>query len=438
MNDSRGLDEGFYLAASPSRTYLLIQAVFLSFVMVMTVLGNIAVCYVVYRTRSVGTVTGMSITSLAIADLLRGLLVLPFVIITSCLDGEWVFGSTWCSISGFSYTLFSSASVMTLGAVSIDRYIAIVMPLKYTTIVTTLRASVLLISLWTLSVINATCPVFGWSRYIFLPPNCICVPDWTTDRSYAYFYLSTSFGLPFVVLVFCYYRIFQVARQQSRRVTSLEVSSEMPTTPMPGTSRQGEAFGTQTRKKNKTKQLNMRKEKKAAVTLFFVMGVFVICVTPYCVMYLLISYNHRTSLLLAFGIASMISFANSAANPLIYGILNRKFRHCFLDVLRCTCCPRQSVITATELHSGDYATASISLRRNRLVPRDARDSGYITTSTFTQTTSQNHPHRRPGEVFSISIAATSSMLSALGGVGGNMRELGKLAGGHLPPIDDVV
>ena len=79
------------------------------------------VCYVVYRTRSITTVTGMCITSLALADLFRGVLVLPFVILASVFGGEWSMGDALCSLSGLGYTLFGTASVMTLAAVSIDR-----------------------------------------------------------------------------------------------------------------------------------------------------------------------------------------------------------------------------------------------------------------------------------------------------------------------------
>ena len=75
----------------------------------------------VYRTRSITTVTGMCITSLALADLFRGILVLPFVIMASVLGNEWDLGDVLCSLSGLLYTLFGTASVMTLAAVSIDR-----------------------------------------------------------------------------------------------------------------------------------------------------------------------------------------------------------------------------------------------------------------------------------------------------------------------------
>lgn len=78
-------------------------------------------CYVVYRTKSVATVTGMSITSLAVADLLRGSMVLPFVITTSILGAQWTFGRSMCIVTGVFHTMLASASVMTLGVVSLDR-----------------------------------------------------------------------------------------------------------------------------------------------------------------------------------------------------------------------------------------------------------------------------------------------------------------------------
>ena len=63
----------------------------------------------------------MCITSLAIADLLRGGLILPFIVVASAAVGSWQISNIACSLLGMGYTLFGSASVMTLAAVSIDR-----------------------------------------------------------------------------------------------------------------------------------------------------------------------------------------------------------------------------------------------------------------------------------------------------------------------------
>ncbi|XP_072037492.1 histamine H2 receptor-like [Amphiura filiformis] len=422
MNDSVAVGESGdpYTGVNPSQGYYIFQAIFLFVVMVITILGNVAVCYVVHRTRSITTVTGMCITSLAIADMLRGGLILPFVIISSAAVGSWQLSDVACSLLGMGYTLFGSASVMTLAAVSIDRYYAILKPLQYTTIVTTSRAAVFLCLIWILSLLMALLPIIGWSEYIFLPWNTVCISNWLTYKSYGYFYLTVSFFIPFSILVFCYYKIYVVARHQSRRVASLEMSSTQAFRPNVG--------GGGQKPRNK-QRLVMKKEKKAAMTLFAVMGVFILCVTPYCIVHLAYAYHKTQNLLIAVGVTSMLSFVNSAANPLIYGILNRKFRRVFVEVMKCNHCPwkRGFLQTASSTAIASDAYTGVNLSTNKRQPIIPRDSGYITSATSSKTP----------DVFSISVfAATASTMAT---IGTNFKDIARLTANitHLPVIEDL-
>ncbi|KAJ8030033.1 Alpha-1A adrenergic receptor [Holothuria leucospilota] len=401
------------LETVPASSYLVFQAVFMAFIMVFTILGNIAVCYVVYRTKSIATVTGMSITSLAVADLLRGSMVLPFVITTSILGAQWTFGRSMCIVTGLFHTMLASASVMTLGVVSLDRYIAILKPLKYATIITTIRAAFILIFVWTVSALTALLPLVGWSDYIFIPWTCICVVDWRPGYSsgYPFFYLSIAFLLPLVVLVYCYFRIFIVARSQSRRVMALEVPS------LDGNTLKRNTPGGITRGQRFT---NMRKEKKASLTLFIVMGIFMSCVTPYCIVYLIASYRPTTNSLAAVGVTSMLSFVNSAANPMIYGILNRKFRRVFLHVMTCKGC--KNVPQNPALQS-DHGTASTVMVRKRLNRKDEAAENVARSSS-------------PEGVFRLSVAATAGGTMACV-LGNKINGLNHFTLKHLPTIEDV-
>ncbi|XP_038074153.1 histamine H2 receptor-like [Patiria miniata] len=422
-------EDGVNEMMPPPLGYFIFQALFLSIIMIVTILGNVAVCYVVHRTRSITTVTGMCITSLALADLFRGILVLPIVIFASIFGGEWALGDVVCSLSGLWYTLFGTASVMTLAAVSIDRYVAILKPLKYTSIITTARAAFFICLIWLVSILMALLPIMGWSRYGFSPWNGICIANWIEYKPYACFYLSISFLLPFSVLVFCYYNIFKVARHQSRRVMSLEVTS------VDGRGSTGLGLNSRLRpgRPDKRPRLVMRKEKKAAMTLFTVMGVFILCVTPYNVVHLAYAFEGSFNLTVALGVTSMLSFVNSAANPLIYGILNRKFRHVFLEVLKCRYCPRcccgagagPDGFQHDDIPS-DMPTASMG-HRLKPIPRD---SGYMTSYTQTTTSTRNCVP----DIFAASVTSTSNTLASLGG---NMKSIARIAQGQLPMIEDI-
>lgn len=280
------------------------------------------------------------------------------------------------------------------------RYVAIMKPLKYTRIVTSLRVGIMLAIIWTLSATMATLPLVGWSEYRFIPWICLCVADWTENWSYAYTYLVLTVLTPLCILLYCYYNIFRIAKLQSRRVVSMERTSVQ-------TSRKVYIGKPKTR---------MRREKKSVMILCAVLGVFILCVMPFYVVYLLSSFDVSDRIYVALGITSLLSFINSAVNPLIYGILNRKFRRVFVEVLTNNPCKRRnSVGPSPKSHRpvgfiSEYLGGSASLPPRKLQKLIPRECYYIKTTSCMQKGCASH-----NNVLTFSLSSSTDVcLCALG------------------------
>jgi len=108
---------------------------FLLVLCLLTILGNLLLIYTVIREHALHTSTYYYILSLAFADLLVGLIVMPFAFIFEMTDDEyWLFPrhlrficEFWHSIDIFS----STASIFGLSAIGLDRYVAITKPIAY-------------------------------------------------------------------------------------------------------------------------------------------------------------------------------------------------------------------------------------------------------------------------------------------------------------------
>lgn len=73
----------------------------------------------------------IAVTSLAVADCLVGLVVMPFSALYEVLQNTWFFGTDWCDIWRSLDVLFSTASILNLCVISLDRYWAITDPFSY-------------------------------------------------------------------------------------------------------------------------------------------------------------------------------------------------------------------------------------------------------------------------------------------------------------------
>ncbi|KAL9965701.1 hypothetical protein ACROYT_G029540 [Oculina patagonica] len=162
-------------------------------IILIGVIGNVLTLFVIIRYEPLRDVTGMFLANLAVADLLQSVIGMPLMATSSFRD-QWIFGETLCTISGLTNSLFCIASVLTLTAVAVDRYLAIVYPLKYRAWLTVERARMVLAYIWLHALFVAFLPVVGWSRYVYLPYEFICTVQFEYDKAFMVFVTVTCFG----------------------------------------------------------------------------------------------------------------------------------------------------------------------------------------------------------------------------------------------------
>ncbi|KAL7881247.1 hypothetical protein AOLI_G00080950 [Acnodon oligacanthus] len=97
----------------------------------VTVTGNILVIMAVSLERKLQNATNYFLMSLAVADMLLGLLVMPVSMVTILYDYSWPLPAVLCPVWIYLDVLLSTASIMHLCAISLDRYVAIRNPFHH-------------------------------------------------------------------------------------------------------------------------------------------------------------------------------------------------------------------------------------------------------------------------------------------------------------------
>jgi hypothetical protein len=134
----------------------------LGLVCLVVILGNMMVIIAVFNTHKLRGATYLFIVSLACADLMLGLVVLPFSAMYEVFD-LWLFGNIWCSIWLAVDVWMCTASILHLVVISLDRYIAVTHPITYPNIMTSKRAKLLILGAWILSFVICFPPLVGWN-----------------------------------------------------------------------------------------------------------------------------------------------------------------------------------------------------------------------------------------------------------------------------------
>ena len=180
-----------------------------SMVTVLAVGGNAIVCYIVLAYQRMRTVTNYFIVNLACGDILMAVLCIPFTFIANVIKDYWPFGAVMCPIVSYAQAAVVFVSAFTLVAISLDRYIAIIYPLKPR--MTTRQAIMIILSIWIMA-LSVALPVAILSRTMVINGSSheICDEIWPNHQSrviYSMVIMVLQYFLPLFVLLFTYTRI---------------------------------------------------------------------------------------------------------------------------------------------------------------------------------------------------------------------------------------
>jgi len=92
--------------------------------------GNGVVIYIIFAYKRMRSVTNFFIMNMAIGDILMACLCIPFTFVSNLILQYWPFGTVMCLVVSYAQAVSVFISAYTLIAISIDRYIAMIYPLR--------------------------------------------------------------------------------------------------------------------------------------------------------------------------------------------------------------------------------------------------------------------------------------------------------------------
>ena len=286
----------------------------LEFFIAITATGsNALIIYVIWKNKALHSPSNTLLGCLAVTDLLVGSLAAPLNILTKL--GEMVNNEDIYCVAGvmnsFTGNTSGTSTFLILGLISVERYLAIRLHLRYATTITIKKILRVVTILW-LFVISLASLRFWDTKEVFFRPVLIMGTA-----------LSTG------VVVFCYGNIFLHVRRHRQQILN-HVSVSM-----------------NTRNKkvcinnsiNSEERKTMVRQKKSTLTMVYILLFFFLCYFPALVYQVVAATAMRTgehsqSLRIAYRIVFTLVELNSSLNPVLYCLRITELREAVVKVVK--------------------------------------------------------------------------------------------------------
>ena len=252
------------------------------------------------KTSSLPKTLKALLLSLAISDLGVGLIVQPLYIavlvmrLESNFEENPAYKATYKAFL-FPLNLLCFASFFGVTALTVDRFLAIHLHLRYQELVSHKRVTFAMISFWVLSAILSLIEVL-------LPAK---------DKNVVFAFIEV---LCLITITVLYCKIYLAVRHHANQLQALQVQQN---------TQNGDT-------------VNATRLRKSAVATFYVYLVFLVCYIPQSFIYVAIVVSgSRTTVIKGLQrYALPLILLNSSLNPLIYCLKMRNIRPAIIDILR--------------------------------------------------------------------------------------------------------
>lgn len=342
--------------------------------------ANCLVIFVVFKYHYMRSVTNYFLVNLSFADLLVTLICMPMAVGQN-VSKLWVYGEVMCMLTTYFQGVSVSASIFTITAMSIDRYLAIRHPMAFRKVFNRKSTTIVIIALWLVSMclfapllwVLQTEPVnLGQDFAEAVESNGLkfCVENWGKEEDgyrkkvYGAFLFTLVYAIPGTVVMAAY-------TLMGRRLCAVKPPFDENSTAGSASSQQGSRL--------------VRERRRVARILLVLAVLFALCWLPYNVTMLamdLIGMDTQQKsqwLFTLLPFTLLLGHCNSAINPLLYCFMTRNFRRTVRGLL-------------TRRRPRPLGTRPQQRCKIRACPRTACRTGSATSSSGYD--SYHSPHRR--------------------------------------------
>ncbi|XP_077430352.1 neuromedin-U receptor 1 [Vanacampus margaritifer] len=297
--------------------YLLIFAVGLS--------GNLLTCAVVAKYKKMRNTTNLYLVSLAMSDLLMLAFGMPMEVYELWQNYPFPFGAGGCYFKTFIFETVCFASILNVTALSVERYIAVVHPLKTRYLTTKRHVKRVIGAVWAASMICAV-PNTSLHGIFYLPDHvtesAICAvlqPLWMY-QTLMQITTVCFFFIPMMVISVLYLVMgLHLGRERKQRRGYF-----------------GKKWGNDVRV---SVHDDSGRRTQVVKMLSIVVAVFGVCWAPFHMERLLWSSVRQWTDLMhniyqyVHILSGVLFYLSSAVNPVIYSLISTRFRECFRDLM---------------------------------------------------------------------------------------------------------
>ncbi|XP_068164663.1 G-protein coupled receptor 26 [Antennarius striatus] len=294
-------------------------ALFIAGVAVVSLLSNLLVllCFI-HSSEIRRQVPGVFTMNLSFCNLLITVVNMPATVV-GVVRNQQPFGDRVCHAVSFLETFLTANAMLSMAALSIDRWVAVVFPLSYSSKMRLRDALVMVSYSWLHALtFSLTALLSSWLHYSHVYASCTLQPGGggggVRFTVFTVVFHATSFMLSLMILCFTYLKVLKVAKFHCKRIDVITMQTLFLLVDIHPSVKQRCLAEQKRRKQRATKKISI------------FIGSFIICFAPYVIT--------RLAELLPFvdvsphwGVLSKcLTYSKAASDPFAYSLLRQQYR----------------------------------------------------------------------------------------------------------------